>query len=176
MPAARAAAAYQRARLSTVSWALSPLGFGTTHSAAPSSVSCLLAEPGAGAHERDPVGADTRDRDHGGPPPPQPRSQGVGAGTQLGAGQLRGACRGPGDHVGDGEPAPEQLVAVGVAQPGGAVELPPGDAGAVQGRVEPVARVGEVGLVAAVHSPGLMPTTTSRGGVSPTRSGTVTPR
>ena len=36
-PAARAASAYAAASESTVSWALSPLGLGTTHSSAPAS-------------------------------------------------------------------------------------------------------------------------------------------
>ena len=63
-PAARAGSAYAAARLAIVSWAFSPLGFGTTHSSAPRRAAPAADRAWPAPAERGPVRRDAGDRDH----------------------------------------------------------------------------------------------------------------
>ena len=90
IPAARAGSAYAAASESTVSWAFSPLGLGTTHSSAGPSPLGLPADGGARATEGGPVRRHAEDRDHPRPHALDQRDQQVGALAQLGGGELVG--------------------------------------------------------------------------------------
>ncbi len=117
-PAARAASAYAAASVATVSWALSPLGLGTTHSSAPGER--LRADdrvrrarrPNAVRYAVIPAIATTRGR---------LRRDGLdqlrAAGAQLVVGELGGPRGRAADEVGDADAAGPQPVAVLVGHP-----------------------------------------------------------
>ena len=112
--AARAGAAYAAARESTVSWALRPLGFGTTHSSAPREVLGLPAGRRPRVAERGAVRRDPGDRDHARRRTPRPARRARRRLAELLGAQLVGAGRRAPYDVGDADAAGAQAVAVGV--------------------------------------------------------------
>ena len=83
--------------------------------------------------------------------------------TQLGGSELRLPGRSAWDHVGDADPPAAQGVAVSSVMPAdGSTACASTPARSEFRGVEPVAGAGEWVWVAAVQSPGLMPTNSSR--------------
>ena len=74
---------------------------------------------------------------------------------ELAGGELGGPGCGPGHEVGDPDAPPDQVPAVRVGHAGTTVDHPVDHPGAQQGRVEPVARVGEVGRRGGGPQPGV---------------------
>ena len=163
--------------MSIVSWALRPLGLGTTHSSAPPSARAAGRARRRGAPNAVPVGGHAGDGDD-----PRP----VLGDERRAGGPRRRAARSAVSSDARGVARATRLVMPiprstryrrsSSVIPGAAVDDPVDHPGAQQRRVEAVARDGRSGSsVAAVHRPGLMPTNSSRR-PGPTRSGTVASR
>ena len=141
----------------TVSWALSPLGFGTTNSRAPSNELALLAHRRLGKPERCAVGGDPGDRHHDGVVPAHEPAELLATGAQFLAVQLGCLCGRPVHDVGDTDAPLDHVAAVGVGHAGPPVDRPLDDARLQQRRIEAVSRVGEVGLCGCRPEPGVDP-------------------
>ena len=170
--------AVRAARVSIVSWALRPLGFGTTHSSAPADGSGWRPSAASRPPNAVAVGRDAGDRDDARPVLGDERDAARSPPARSSAGgQLGGPRRGPGDEVGDPDaarrrgrrgrrrscPSPRSIA-------------PVDHAGPQQRRVEAVAGVGEVGLRGRGPQPGVDARRTAAAGPGPTRSGTSASR
>ena len=144
-PAASAGARYAMASVSIVSWALSPLGFGTIHSSAPGERLRLPSQLGPPDPERGAVRGDAGDRHDHRPVTLDERNQSLATGSQLRRRQLRRLGGRPGDEVGDADATPDQVRPVGVVHASPTVDPALDQARLQQCRIEAIAGMCEVG-------------------------------
>ena len=130
----------------TVSWALSPLGLGTTQSSAPPRASSWRPSGRLPAPEGGAVRRDAGQRHHPRTRPLDRRDQLLAALAELVVGELVGTGGGPADDVGDADAAGPEVVAVRVGHARGRVDRPLDDPGLEQRGVEAVPGLREVGL------------------------------
>ena len=115
----------------------------------------LTSDDGAGPGERDAIGADPENRDHGRIDPRDPAAQGTRTGDQRGRLDLVGAGRRLRHEVGDADTALLQMGEVGRGVAGRGVDTSVGDSGAMESRIEPVPPAGEVTLGRRGPQPGV---------------------
>ena len=131
------------ASVATVSWALRPLGFGSTQSSAPSSGSSCSPCTRLRLRERVAVGGDADDRDDARPPDRDVRPQTLGAGAQLVARELVGAAVARFDEVRDAEAARVNAARSSSVKPSTKSGSSGEDPGGHERGIEPVAGMGE---------------------------------
>ena len=146
IPAARAGSAYAAARLATVSWALSPDGFGTTQSSAPARSrswrpATAFRSPNAARYAVIPAMATTAGRCF-----PDERLEPLATLAELRGVELVCSRSRPRHQVGDAQPPGHEGLPVLIGHAGRRVDGVLDDARSQQRRIEPVDRVREVGL------------------------------